>query len=104
MRADDVRTASVDPCRVARGGGNGRRDPDVLICSGVLFAASWTVPTSRDEDPPPVDVLGSLIAVVSITCLVYGLIQRRSTVIGRKTTPSAPSSRACRDPIPPAAT
>ena len=41
----------------------------------VVFVATLTVPTSRETMPPPIDVPGSIAAMVSISALVYGLIQ-----------------------------
>lgn len=48
---------------------------EVLIAGLAVFAASWTVPTSKDERPPRLDVAGAITAAVSITALVYGLIE-----------------------------
>jgi len=46
----------------------------VLIAGVAMLLAALTLPTSRDERPPPVDPVGSAIAVVAITALVFGLI------------------------------
>ncbi|MHB8696394.1 MAG: MFS transporter, partial [Solirubrobacteraceae bacterium] len=47
-----------------------------ILAGGVLvLLASLTVPTSREERPPPIDPGGSIVAVIAITLLVFGLIE-----------------------------
>jgi EmrB/QacA subfamily drug resistance transporter len=47
----------------------------VLVGAIFMLVCSFTLPTSREKQPPPIDPVGSLIAVVAITSLVFGLIE-----------------------------
>jgi EmrB/QacA subfamily drug resistance transporter len=47
----------------------------VLIGGVLVLAVARTLPTSRDDDPPPIDVAGAMLAALSIAGLVYGLIE-----------------------------
>jgi MFS family permease len=46
----------------------------VLVGGIFVLLCSFTVPTSRDEHPPPLDSLGAVVAAIAITALVFGLI------------------------------
>ncbi len=54
----------------------------------VLVLVAWIVPTSRDEDQRPLDVVGSALSIVALGCLLYGIIEgpelgwRNPAVIG----------------------
>jgi EmrB/QacA subfamily drug resistance transporter len=47
----------------------------ILAGAAIVLAASPTLPSSRDEDQPPIDVWGALAALVSVSALVAGFIQ-----------------------------
>ncbi|SEL80948.1 MFS transporter [Rhodococcus maanshanensis] len=40
-----------------------------------LFAIAWTVPSSREEDSPPFDLLGAVLAVAAVGLVVLGLLE-----------------------------
>lgn len=46
-----------------------------LIWGAVTLSLSLTLRTSKDDEPPPLDVWGTLTSAVSITALVFGLIE-----------------------------
>lgn len=47
----------------------------LLIGGVVVLLAAMTVPTTTDPNPPPVDIPGALTGALSISALVYALIQ-----------------------------
>lgn len=47
----------------------------VFIGGVVFLVMSFTVPRSRDEEAPPLDVPGACASVVAMVALVYGLIE-----------------------------
>ncbi|UTI63939.1 MFS transporter [Paraconexibacter antarcticus] len=47
----------------------------ILAGAIVVLSASPSIPSSRDEQPPPMDNWGAVAALVSVSALVYGFIQ-----------------------------
>lgn len=45
------------------------------IAAGVMAALALTIGTSRDSDPPPFDVLGSIASAAAVAAVVFGLIE-----------------------------
>ena len=41
----------------------------------VLAAAIWIVPTSRDDERRPLDVIGALLSVAALGCLLFAIIE-----------------------------
>jgi EmrB/QacA subfamily drug resistance transporter len=48
---------------------------NVAMCAALVVGAALTVPPSRDEAARRIDVLGALLAVVTLAPLVYGTIE-----------------------------
>jgi EmrB/QacA subfamily drug resistance transporter len=45
------------------------------VASVLLFVVAWTVPASRESEPPPFDIPGALLAVIGIGLLVLGMLE-----------------------------
>ena len=47
----------------------------VPVAGVVLALVAWIVPTSRDEEQRPLDVVGSALSIVALGCLLFGIIE-----------------------------
>ncbi len=47
----------------------------VPIAGVVLVATAWIVPTSRDDERRPLDIVGSLISIAALGCLLFAVIE-----------------------------
>ena len=47
----------------------------VPVAGVVLGLVAWIVPTSRDEAQRPLDAVGSVLSIVALGCLLYGIIE-----------------------------
>ncbi|MFD4180314.1 MFS transporter [Rhodococcus sp. NPDC058514] len=46
-----------------------------VVAGLALFALAWTLPSSRDQDPPAFDIPGALLSMASIGLFVLGLLE-----------------------------
>ena len=45
------------------------------VAAVVLVAVAWVVPTSRDDEQRPLDVVGAGLSILGLGCLLFGIIE-----------------------------